>query len=346
MKNSNRSSNAKIIIITVTILILITVIAILPNKIADNPAGTVGNTAGNLNNKGLFCENEGIVYFANAYDDGAIYRMNADETEIRKLVNAAAEYISVGGKYLYYYQTKIPVATGLGSFGSDKGLYRMSITGKKLTCLEKNILLNLNLVDNTLFYQRSTEADGILTQQLSTNKTDGRTVSAELINPACAQNGTIYYNGTEADFFLHTLNTLTGEKATLWEYDLFNPVLEGDYIYFMDVHQNYRLCRYSLSMGEMQVLSEERTDFFNVVQGMVYYQTNSQDSPALKRMSVDGGNVEIVREGVYQNINATSNYVYFNEFNSTVPVYKTNTLGTVNVTTFDAARDAVMENDK
>ena len=32
-------------------------------KIEMNPEGTVGNTAGNLNNGGLFCEYEDVVYF-------------------------------------------------------------------------------------------------------------------------------------------------------------------------------------------------------------------------------------------------------------------------------------------
>ena len=33
-----------------------------------NDAYETGNTAGNLNNKGLFCEQNGIVFFSNAYD--------------------------------------------------------------------------------------------------------------------------------------------------------------------------------------------------------------------------------------------------------------------------------------
>ncbi len=51
-----------------------------------------------------------------------------------------------------------------------------------------------------------------------------------------------------------------------------------------------------------------------------------------------------MREGVYQNINITSEYVYFNSFNESTPVYKTYTYGPVNVTTFDAAREAALEN--
>ncbi|MBD5458970.1 MAG: hypothetical protein HDR27_10435, partial [Lachnospiraceae bacterium] len=51
-------------------------------------------------------------------------------------------------------------------------------------------------------------------------------------------------------------------------------------------------------------------------------------------------------DGVYENINITSQYVYFNQYGASVPVYKTSTFGGVYVTTFDAARDAAEANMK
>ena len=61
-------------------------------------------------------------------------------------------------------------------------------------------------------------------------------------------------------------------------------------------------------------------------------------------MYTDGSNPEVVASGVYENINITSQYVYFNQYGASVPVYKTSTLGNVYVTTFDAARDAAAAN--
>ena len=59
-------------------------------------------------------------------------------------------------------------------------------------------------------------------------------------------------------------------------------------------------------------------------------------------MFTDGSSQELVREGVYQNINITSEYVYFNGFKEAAPVYKTSTFGPVNVTTFDAGMQAAL----
>ena len=59
-------------------------------------------------------------------------------------------------------------------------------------------------------------------------------------------------------------------------------------------------------------------------------------------MNIDGTNIEIVDEGVFENINITSAYVYYNEFDNPIPVFKTPVSGPVSVTTFDMARDAAL----
>ena len=73
-----------IIILLILVIGGLSVFAYIQNRVPENPAGTVGNTAGNLYNDGLFCENEGKVYFSNAYDANTLYVMNPDETEIKE----------------------------------------------------------------------------------------------------------------------------------------------------------------------------------------------------------------------------------------------------------------------
>lgn len=74
------------------------------HKIKLNPDYVVGNTAGNLYNGGTFCEDDEYVYFSNAYDNGALYRMRPDESDMKKLVSTQVSSINSGGDYLYYYQ--------------------------------------------------------------------------------------------------------------------------------------------------------------------------------------------------------------------------------------------------
>ncbi len=72
---TGKTKNILIISITFVILAAIFVIMILGNRIPMNEDSAVGNTPGNLNNGGYFCEADGVVYFANAYDNYALYSM-------------------------------------------------------------------------------------------------------------------------------------------------------------------------------------------------------------------------------------------------------------------------------
>ena len=55
------------------ILIILGILLFFSGRITPNPDYETGNTAGNLNNKGLFCERDGMVYFSNAYDSNVIH---------------------------------------------------------------------------------------------------------------------------------------------------------------------------------------------------------------------------------------------------------------------------------
>ena len=97
----------------------------------------------------------------------------------------------------------------------------------------------------------------------------------------------------------------------------------------MDLRSNYELHRYDLYSGEEQVLSTDRLDFFNVYGNVIYYQKSSTTSPALKRINIDGTGEEIVKEGVFESVNITSQYAYFNAFGAPTPIYHQSTYGPI-----------------
>ena len=316
-------------------------ISILSEKTTMNPDGTIGNTAGNLNNLGLFCESNGIVYFSNPYDGGSLYSMNPDESNIQKLGSVPVELLNAGGDYLYYFQTAANGAAGLGYMRTRNGIYRSDLNGKNSICLSPETAFSMQLINNHLYYLTSDSAGPHFSKQ-KIDKSGEVVLSDTLINPACVVNNTIYFNGTEHDHALYALDTTTDTITTVWEGNLWNPIVYGDYVYYMDVPNNYRLCRYSFTDNVIEVLTEDRIDTYNLCGDMIYYQKNSSIEPSLMRMGLDGSNPEVVAEGIYSHINATSQYVYFHAFESTIPTYRTPIEGPVAVTTFDAALNAAM----
>lgn len=342
MKNTIK--NIIIICVTVIALILLFLLILIPQKIHMNPAGTIGNTAGNLNNKGLFCEYDGIVYFSNAYDENTLYSMNPDESGMKKLNFSPVEQILAGGSYLFYFQKNSSAKSGLGFVRGVNGVVRSKLDGTASSFLLQEPVFSLQLVDNNLYYQITDRKKGPQFYRKKIDDSETVLLADYVINPSCAKDGIIYYNGTQDDHYLYSLNTASGTSSIVWQGNIWNPIVMGDYVYYMDVAGNYRLCRYSFSEDVIEILTNDRVDYFNIYEDLIYYQKSSASEPALKRMHTDGSEPEVVAEGVFEHINITSHFVYFNEFKNPVPVYRTPVRGTVDVTVFDNAKTAALEN--
>ena len=315
--------NIKIILFSIIALICILLIVVAHwflGRVTMNPDGTVGNTAGNLNNGGLFCEYNGYVYFANTNDNSYLYRMKPDETEMEKLLDVQPGNILAGGDYLYYFQYGVSGEMGLGSIRSGHTFHRADLDGDNIATITTDVVVTGQLVDNYLYLLLAGEEHPIF-RKIKIDKSDSKDLAKYSVNPACAKDGIIYYNGTQSNHYLYRLNTANDSVSELWGGNVWYPLLDGDYIYYLDVENDYRLCRYVLGSKTLEVLTEERVECFNVGNGYIYYQTYSKQNPKLKMMSTDGSTVATIAEGNYTKINMTSRYVYFQEYGKETVTY-------------------------
>ena len=209
------------------------VINYFAGRIPENPAGTVGNTAGNLYNGGYFCEDsEGRVFFSNSYDNGALYVMNADETDVEKISSNTVKSINTGGDYLYYYLSDSSGSTGLGFVRRVIGVYRSDKDGNNIDTLSRDPATTLLLVDNNLYIQSIPDSGGIRLLKISTDGEEETVISTDKIYPACAVNGRIYYNDNTNSLFLYQWDTNTDTSSLVVKYNMWNPIRQGDYVYF------------------------------------------------------------------------------------------------------------------
>ncbi len=335
-----------VIFIPVLVLVLLCTVSIFSARIPKNPSGTTGNTAGNLNNGGLFCQDQNVVYFSNAYDEGCLYSMNPDETQIKKLTDASVRSLNAAGDYLYYYQEQTAASESFASLFRTNGIYRLKKNGRDASCLRRIATPSLALCDSTLFYLSYEEGTAPALCRVDIDRKNPSVVTDFAVNPACIEQGLIYFGGTKQDHFLYTLDSANNSISPVFDGNIYQPILWQGYVYYMDISSDYRLCRYSLSQQQVEVLTEDRLDFYNIAGDMIYYQKSSSSDPALKRMMLDGSQNEVVAHGVYENINATSEYVYFNAYDAPTPVYHTPLYGSVNVSTFTAAAEAALKEIK
>ncbi len=339
-------SHIPFIIVTAVLVILaiaLSVFSKLSKIVPKNAPGTVGNTAGNIYNKGLFCEDDGYIYFANSYDNGALYRMKEDETEMKKIITADVQYINAGGDYLYYYMANSSTSTGLGFLRRVMGIYRVKKNGKSPATLSRDPSLEMILINNSIYYLDYDKTKGVHLGKMGTDGKNVTDISDSIINPAGVYEDVIYFANNENNHFLMVLDTATDSISEAVRVNMWNPVRLGNYIYFMDIDNNYRLARYSLSEESIETLTKDRIDCFNLNTEYIYYQKNDASHPAFKRMAVNGSSEEIIAEGNYTNINVTDRYVYFQPFGDTVTTLRTPSYGSVNVTEFEAAKAAAFE---
>ena len=326
MEDIHLKENTKnLLIIGGLFLVIIAVVLLfsINSSLKKIPSDTIGNTAGNLNNNGLFCEYNGKVYFSNAYDHGTLYVMNSDETDVKKLNDSVAKYINASESYLVYYQEAVATNDDLSTIVQNYGIFRTDLKGKNADCIDDSVCTGLVLAGNQIYYQHYNTDKHTTLYKSDLSGKNRLEVEKAIINPHCVSNGTIYFNGTDGDHYLYGLNTSTDVINTIWTGNIWNPIVSGSYVYYMDLDNHYGLSRYSLINKEVERLTNDRVDFFNLAGNMIYYQTAGKENQALKRMHLDGSNNEIVHEGVHTNINITSKYVYFNEFSFDIPVYHT-----------------------
>lgn len=336
----NKKSGVIIMIIAVALVIAGALISVVGNRKEENPQGTVGNTAGNLYNSGYFCEStDGYVYFANAYDGYALYRMKPDESEMERLVLTEAKSINTDGRYYYYYQNGSGNGTGLGYMFVNTGVFKGDPkSGKGSTTLEQRCGSQVLLVNNEIYYT-SEGSDSIMSMELDGSEKTQRLDFVPTFSSVVNDN--IYFTDGIEDLYLKAYNTTNGSISQVLAQDVYMPIVDGNTVYCIDVHGDYALVSYDLSTGEKTTLDSTRTDIINVSTNYVYYQT-SGDNPQLKRCSKATGNIEVVADGVYSDINITSRYVYFHEFNLPTPVYKVPVDGNINVTNFENARQGML----
>ncbi len=339
----SKSSNVKVIIFLVILVLALGISAtvnIISKRVHFNDEGAIGNTAGNINNGGLFAENDGRVFFSNPYDRGYLYSMNPDETDIKKVANSHVQNILAYGDYVYYYLDTADGGTGLGYVVRTFGLYRSDKNGSNAVCLDRTACTAMQLVGNYIYYQRYNNTEFTKTYKVKIDKTEQEKISDVIINPAAADYGKIYFNGTEKDHYLYALDTKQDKIYTVYQGDLWYPQYSNGYIYYMDVSDDYKICRFSLSANTVEVLTNDRADMFNVSDNFIYYSKSDPAEPCLRRMRIDGSGNEMVAPGIYCDINLTSQYAYFRQFGTETPMYKTPVNGPISVSTFSAAEEA------
>lgn len=330
----------------VPIIALVLIIAVIgttagyfsyKNRIIYNISpGANGNTSGNLQNKGLFCELDGKVYFSNPYDRGKLYCMDSDGKNIKKLNDESVYSINACGKYLYYSKNNLTSSNSTAAFrGTLFSAIRSDLDGKHVVTLCEDYSATLVLVGNKVYFQRYTNNDQKQTNgalyNVGIDKKDLSVAVKSDINPACVNGAYIFYTGVEKDHNIYRLNTATNSSSLYYEGNCYKCIVDDNELYFIDAEDNYKLKKTGASSTRsVETVLNERISTYNIDSNYIYFQIDDQENGMLCRIKKDGGSeYEIIAKGNYDNINVTSKYIYFHNIKNESEIYRAPTNGPV-----------------
>lgn len=280
-----------------------------------NEAGTNGNTIGNLYGNGLFCETDGVVYFANPNDYSRIYKMNPDESDIEIVANDSVYFINADPYYLYYSRNNNRDNSQMGFLNVNiNSLCRMVKKNKKVTILDDANCTACALAGNTVLYLRYNSES---TNALYSVKIDGeekQELTKMPIDPRCAVGEKLYFAGVENDHNLHSMNIYTKDITYVSAFNLWMPIIEKGNMYFIDLDSGHRICKSAIGSSDKVVLTSYPAQSYNIDGTYLYYQSMKGNPDGLYRVDIASGAEELLAEGQFNSINITSKYVYFADY--------------------------------
>lgn len=330
------------IVLVVTIAVVVAIIIIVNrvnSKVRYNDSYVNGNTAGNLYNGGYFCEKDGIIYFANPDDGMSLYSITRAGTDLKKITSDYVTYINVDDNYIYYARNNKLNGSAFSFLVVDRcALCRVKKNGKQKVTLVHDPSMQVALIGNYLYYIKYTDKYASTFNRIKIDGKDDGMVMREPVTALVTDERYLYYVGYERDHALYRIDTSDNSVIQVSSENFYNPIIDGRCVYYMDPDNDFHVTCYNLNSGEKLDISKERADCFNMYGNFIFYQRSSAESPALLRIRLDGSELTKISDGVFCNINVTSQYVYFASYENPETFFMTPTTGKVYVQLFNPGK--------
>lgn len=304
----------------------------ISNRIPKNPSDLIGNTAGNLNSGGLFCEADGVIFFANPYDDNKLYSMTSDCDDIRSISEDSVCYINAAGSYLYYIRDNGSFNDRNSIFRGDMyGLVRCKFNGSSAHTLVSGFCTDLAISGDTLVYNANRNSQ-FVTCTIDIRGGESDVIHEYNLSNASVFNGSLFYSDGIRSHSIYNMNLSDGLSSLYMTGNTYMANYVDNCLYYIDLDNNYALTRVDLSTNLRTVVTDDRCVLYNVYGNTVYYQAENDDGHALYRIGADGSDRTYIMSGDIGTISCTSKYTFF-QMNGQTTLYRVQTFGEPTVQT-------------
>lgn len=282
-----------------------------------------GNTAGNLYNAGLFCENNGTVFFANPDDQNRLYSMDPNGKNLKKLNNDSVMYINADSNYVYYVRnnTKNNVDYSFFSYNNNS-LCRVARSGGDAVILDEAPCIYASLLGNYIYYLHYDTETATTLYRVKIDGKELEQVFPYYVFNCSTQGQYFYYNGMQNDSNVYQYDTSGKSSSLYYSCNAYKPIVTDDSdLFYMDASNNCALVHANPNSTEPVTLTTDSLDCYNVYGSYIFYQKYSKNHPSLCMIKTDGSGKEELASGTYTNINVTSYYIYFRDYDTGETLY-------------------------
>jgi len=312
------NGNKKWIFVLVAVLAagLLLLYSYLTNRVVPSASQTLGNTAGNLYNGGLFCENDGVIYFSNPNDDYTLYSMSTELKDFEKLYDDYARYINADENYVYYTRknNKKENPTNSIFIFFSTGVYRIGKGGSNIKAISTDPSGSLLVYDNRLYYETYNNNKLTLYSTGLDGKDEKKLISDDTPVVSVYDNK-IYYAGNLSDQNIHYINSSGGSDVAI-ETKAYLPIVTAEGVFYISTAQNYNICRCDTDGANNETLVDRSVSWYNMTDDgrYIFYQCDDKDNSAIYVLDRTENTTEKIADGNYKWINIAGGYCFFFDY--------------------------------
>ena len=262
-------SKIKKFIIIILILLVVAIAALWglnSPRTVFNKENVSGNTPGNLFNGGMFCQFNDKVYFSNYKDNGSLYVMDLEGNNFKKLSEDHVGHINVLGKYIYYVRNNKNKDTNSESVlnFNSNGIFRIDFKGNNIKMLYDNPCTFMNVHGNYVYYQHY-DKEGLTFYSVKIDGTEEKKISPQPIMPISIVDNNLYYSKIGDANPISKANLSDESTSIIYkDEDTYAPVVQDNFIYFISISDNYSIKRIHIDGSNLETVVKESCSTFNI----------------------------------------------------------------------------------